>query len=149
MNRHRNLSFYIESLLLLLFLLAVLAVLIRVFGAAQTMGLQARQKTDAALVLQTVSAEFSAQAEPAKEKIREARQEGNARLEYLRDEQGNAREEGPYRVVMELHAEAEAAGDLVTARICVTPASAAEENPVGELETTLYCPGQVEEAAHS
>ena len=32
MNRHRNLSFYIETLLLTLFLLLALAVLMQVFG---------------------------------------------------------------------------------------------------------------------
>lgn len=149
MNRHRNLSFYIESLILLLFLLAALVVLLRVFGAAQSLGWQAREKTDAALILQTVSAEFSAQAEPVAQGIREARQSGEAHVEYRCDSQGTVREDGSYRVVVRLRAEPQTAGNLVIAEIHVAEASAQNAESLATMETSLYCPNPAGEEAES
>ena len=60
MNKRRNLAFTIETLALTLFLLLVLALLVQLFGAAQRLGLQARRETDAALILQNVTAELHA-----------------------------------------------------------------------------------------
>ena len=59
MNRHRNRAFAVETLLLTLFFLLALALLVQLFGAAQAMGRQARQETDAALLLQNASARGS------------------------------------------------------------------------------------------
>ena len=140
MNRHRNLSFYIESLVLLLFLLAALVVLIKVFGTAQEMGMQARQKTDAALILQTVSAEFSAQEEPFDQAVAEAETSGQAEVEFLCDSQGHTAREGSYRVTADLQAEQTEAGTLVRAKIRVSDARAASDSLLAELETALYCP---------
>ncbi len=140
MNQHRNLSFYIESLLLLLFLLAALVVLIRVFGAAQSLGLQARQKTDAALILQSASAEFSAREEPFGKAIEEAVTAGESQAEYRCDSQGHVQADGSYRVVVTLQSQQREMGTMVFADLCVTPASDATATPLGELETSLYCP---------
>ena len=63
MNRHRNRAFAVETLLLTLFFLLALALLVQLFGAAQAMGRQARQETDAALLLQNASAQLHAGAE--------------------------------------------------------------------------------------
>lgn len=140
MNRHRNLSFYIESLLLLLFLLAALVVLIRVFGAAQYLGERARGKTDAALILQTVSADFSAQAEPYRTATEQAKTEGQAQLEFCCDDQGNEQPDGRYCVAMELRSESRPTGRMILADICVKSASEPDEQPLGEVTTSLYCP---------
>ena len=64
MNRHRNRAFAVETLLLTLFFLLALALLVQLFGAAQAMGRQARQETDAALLLQNTSAQLHAGADP-------------------------------------------------------------------------------------
>lgn len=140
MNRHRNLSFYIESMVLLLFLLATLVVLIRVFGAAQALGMQARQKTDATLILQTVSAEFSARTDPFDEAVTEAVTNGRAQVEFLCDNQGRVSQNGEYRVMTELWAENRECGSMVFADILVMGTSGAEGTTLGELETSLYCP---------
>lgn len=146
MNRHRNLSFYIESLVLLFFLLSALVVLLRVFGAAQEMGMRARQKTDAALILQTVSADFSAQADPFDQAVAEAESSGQAEVEFLCDSQGQTARDGSYRVTAELQAEQTDAGALVRAAIRVFNAGTAADTPLAELETALYCPQLTGEA---
>ena len=64
MNRHRNRAFAVETLLLTLFFLLELALLVQLFGAAQAMGRQARQETDAALLLQNASAQLHAGSDP-------------------------------------------------------------------------------------
>lgn len=147
MNRHRNLSFYIESLLLLLFLLAALLVLIQVFGAARNLGVQARQKTDAALILQSVSAEFSAQEDPFGDAVEEAVTTGEAQVEFRCDGQGSVQSDGLYRVTVAMQAQQREAGAVVFADLCVTPASQEDAAPLGELETSLYCPQLVEKEA--
>lgn len=147
MNRHRNLSFYIETLVLLLFLLAALTVLLRVFGTAQQMGRQARQKTDAALILQTVSAQFSAQENPFDEAIRKTIAEGEAQVEFLCDAEGVCVKDGKYRVSADLRAQQTAEGNLVYADIRVSAVSSDRDDAaLAELETSRYCPQYREEA---
>lgn len=148
MNRHRNLSFYIETLVLLFFLLVALVVLIRVFGAAQAFGLQSRQKTDAATILQTVSAQFSAQKEPFDEASREAVSTGQAQVDFLCDQQGNVSSGGNYRVTVSLRAEEQPAGTIVFADIEISCTSQ-EEPPLAILETSLYCPKMTGEGEQS
>lgn len=140
MNRHRNLSFYIESLLLLLFLLAALMVLIRVFGAAQNLGVQARQKTDAALILQSVSAEISARENPFEDAVEEAITTGESQVEFRCDGQGNVQADGIYHVTVTLQAQPRETGTMVFADLLVVPGLGDEVTPLGELETSLYCP---------
>lgn len=147
MNRHRNLSFYIESLVLLFFLLMALVVLIRVFGAAQVLGLQARQKTDAAMILQTVSAQFSARQEPFDQATQEAMTTGQSQVDFLCDSQGNVVSGGAYRVTVSLRAEEQPAGTVVFADIGVSCASQEEIPSLGTLETALYCPRMTGEVA--
>lgn len=140
MNRHRNLSFYIESMVLLLFLLAALVVLLRLFGAAQALGMQARQKTDATLILQTVSAEFSARNDPFGQAVEEAAANNRAQVEFRCDNQGRVSQEGEYRVLADLWAEERTCGSMVFADIQVVAASGAGNTVLGELESSLYCP---------
>ena len=148
MNRHKNLSFYIESLVLLFFLLAALVVLIRVFGAAQALGIQARQKTDAALILQTVSSQFSARSAPFDTAVAEAESAGQAQVDFLCDGQGNVCSDGAYRVAVDLWSEARKTGTMVYAQICITQASDQTGTALGELSTSVYCP-HLSEEAHS
>lgn len=145
MNRHRNLSFNIESLVLLFFLLAALVVLIRMFGAAQALGMQARQKTDATLILQTVSADFSAQADPFDEAVAEAAENGRAQVEFLCDGQGRVSQDGVYRVQADLWSEAREAGSMIFAELRVTRAADTRNLSLGELETFLYYPQLTQE----
>ncbi len=145
MNRHRNLSFYIESLVLLFFLLAALVVLIRMFGAAQALGMQARQKTDATLILQTVSADFSAQVDPFDEAVAEAAENGRAQVEFLCDGQGRVSQDGVYRVQADLWSEAREAGNMIFAELRVTRAADTRNLTLGELETSLYYPQLTQE----
>ena len=145
MNRHRNLSFYIESLVLLFFLLAALVVLIRMFGAAQALGMQARQKTDATLILQTVSADFSAQVDPFDEAVAEAAEDGRAQVEFLCDGQGRVSQDGVYRVQADLWSEAREAGNMIFAELRVTRAADTRNLTLGELETSLYYPQLTQE----
>ena len=76
MNRHRNRAFAVETLLLTLFFLLALALLVQLFGAAQAMGRQARQETDAALLLQNASAQLHAGADPWAQAMAAAAQTG-------------------------------------------------------------------------
>ena len=76
MNRHRNRAFAVETLLLTLFFLLALALLVQLFGAAQAMGRQARQETDAALLLQNASAQLHAGAAPWAQAMAAAAQTG-------------------------------------------------------------------------
>lgn len=76
MNRHRNRAFAVETLLLTLFFLLALALLVQLFGAAQAMGRQARQETDAALLLQNASAQLHAGADPWAQAMADAAQTG-------------------------------------------------------------------------
>ena len=76
MHRHRNRAFAVETLLLTLFFLLALALLVQLFGAAQAMGRQARQETDAALFLQNASAQLHAGAAPWAQAMAAAAQTG-------------------------------------------------------------------------
>lgn len=144
MNRHRNLSFYIESLVLLFFLLAALVVLLRVFGAAQAMGQQARQKTDSALILQTVSAEFSAGEDPFAGAIAQAKQDGQVQVQFSCDTQGNVAEDGTYTVTADLQAETTGQGTVIYAQIEIGTASEDGQTDLAQVKTALYCPDAVE-----
>ena len=65
MNRHRSMAFYVECLLLTVFLLGLTAVLAQLFSAARTQALEARRLTDAQRLAQNVSEEFYAAADEA------------------------------------------------------------------------------------
>ena len=140
MNRHRNLSFYIETLLLTLFLLLALAVLMQVFGAAQRMGENARKKTDAALILQNVTAQWAAGNEPLHTAALLAAEQAKAqtvRLTY--DAAGTCTEEGDYTVTAVFDAKATEAGTLVYGTFTVSLKTAQPEE-IAAVETALYYP---------
>lgn len=146
MNRRKNLSFYIEALLLTLFLLAALVVLMQVFGAAQQMGQRAREKTDASLILQNASAEWASG---------ESELDGAARLSISRQEEqylelnydagGSRAQDGPYSVSVVFKAEPAQAGALVQATFSVRVSGGDE--PIALLNTAHYYPADREGAA--
>lgn len=140
MTRHRNLSFYIETLLLTFFLLLALAVLIRTFGAAQRMGQEARQKTDAALILQNVTAEWSAGQKELDQAARTAIEQKSTqtvRLAYGAD--GLCMPEGDYAVTVSFDAENTQAGALVRGVFSVDLQGQGSE-PIACLEMIRYYP---------
>lgn len=65
MNRRRSMAFYVECLLLTVFLLALTAVLAQLFSAARSQALEARRLTDAQRLAQDVSEEWYAAADEA------------------------------------------------------------------------------------
>lgn len=60
MTRRRSMAFYVECLLLTIFLLALTAVLAQLFSAARAQALEARRLTDAQRLAQDVSEEWYA-----------------------------------------------------------------------------------------
>lgn len=65
MNRRRSMAFYVECLLLTVFLLALTAVLAQLFSAARAQALEARRLTDAQRLAQDVSEEWYAASDEA------------------------------------------------------------------------------------
>ena len=63
MTRRRSTAFYVECLLLTVFLLALTAVLAQLFSAARTQALEARRLTDAQRLAQDISEEWYAAAD--------------------------------------------------------------------------------------
>lgn len=140
MNRHRNLSFYIETLMLTFFLLVALAVLMQVFGAAQSMGENARQKTDAALILQNVTAQWSAGDESLRDAALLAAEQATPQTVSLTyDAGGNRTQDGAYLVTASFEAEATEAGTLVHGTFTVSLQTAQPEK-IASVETALYYP---------
>ena len=116
MNRHRSMAFYVECLLLTVFLLALTAVLAQLFSAARAQALEARRLTDAQRLAQNVREEFYA-AENEAEFLR------LAGLETADDLGGQVERTGPggesYHLSMELTEQPQTAGRTVTLRLAV------------------------------
>ena len=114
MNRHRSMAFYVEGLLLTVFLLALTAVLAQLFSAARAQALEARRLTDAQRLAQNVSEEFYA-AENEAEFLR------LAGLETADDSGGQVERTGPsgesYRLDLELTEQPQTAGRTVTLHV--------------------------------
>lgn len=114
MNRHRSMAFYVECLLLTVFLLALTAVLAQLFSAARAQALEARRLTDAQRLAQNVSEEFYA-AENEAEFLR------LAGLETADDSGGQVERTGPsgesYRLDLELTEQPQTAGRTVTLHV--------------------------------
>lgn len=114
MNRHRSMAFYVECLLLTVFLLALTAVLAQLFSAARAQALEARRLTDAQRLAQNVSEEFYA-AENEAEFLR------LAGLEAADDFGGQVERTGPsgesYRLDLELTEQPQTAGRTVTLHV--------------------------------
>ena len=123
MNRHRSMAFYVECLLLTVFLLALTAVLAQLFSAARAQALEARRLTDAQRLAQNVSEEFYA-AENEEEFLR------LAGLETADDSGGQVERTGPsgetYRLSMELTERPHTAGRTVTLHLAVRAAGGGE-----------------------
>lgn len=116
MNRHRSMAFYMECLLLTVFLLGLTAVLAQLFSAARTQALEARRLTDAQRLARNVSEEFYAAADEA-DFLR------LAGLEETDAAGGEVERTGPsgesYRLSMELTEQPQTAGRTVTLRLAV------------------------------
>lgn len=136
-KQQKTLAFYVEALLLTLFLLAALTILVQMFSTARATALQARQKTAAALIVQNASAEFDAGAGAFAE-YEAAALAGKAQtfaLSYAAD--GTPSDTGPYTVAVELYSEATGAGQLLHAALCVRHAG--DSAPLATLNTARYC----------
>lgn len=114
MNRHRSMAFYVECLLLTVFLLALTAVLAQLFSAARAQALEARRLTDTQRLAQNVSEEFYA-AENEAEFLR------LAGLKTADDLGGQVERTGPsgesYRLDLELTEQPQTAGRTVTLHV--------------------------------
>ena len=139
MNKRRNLAFTIETLALTLFLLVVLALLVQLFGAAQRLGLQARRETDAALILQNVTAELHAGAEALS-----AAADGQGQtVTCLYAADGTRLADGEtdpaaYTVTVALEPDPRPAGWMIQAHVAV---SAPDGDELAALDTAHYLPG--------
>lgn len=140
MNRHRNLAFYVETLTLTLFVLVVLTLLVQLFGAAQRLGRQARRQTDAALILQNVTADFHAGAGGWADALAAAAagQADTVTCYYAADgTQQEAAAPDAYAVTVDLRPEPRPAGTMVQADVTVTAPDGTE---VAALSTARYLP---------
>lgn len=123
MRRNKSRAFYLEALLLVLFLLAVLAVLVQLFAAARRQSLAAKRLTEATHIAANVSEAFAA-AESwqafgqvlAGEDALDWRQ-GKAGLTV--DENGMAAPEGAYSLQLERSEAPTAAGRMAELKITV------------------------------
>lgn len=131
MNRRRSMAFYVECLLLTVFLLALTAVLAQLFSAARAQALEARRLTDVQRLAQDVSEAFYAAGDEAE----------FCRLAGLSDAGGEVLRTGPsgdeYRLLLALTAEPRSAGRLVTLRL---EAHTAGGESVCSLEFERYWP---------
>lgn len=133
MNRHRSAAFYVECLLLTVFLLAMSTVLVQLFSAARAQALEARRLTDAQRLAQNMSEEFYAAESP----------EAFLRFPGLDGAAGGTVERtGPsgesYRLDLALTEQPQAAGRTVTLRLAVCAASGQE---ICSFDFVRYWPG--------
>lgn len=139
MKRRRSTAFYVECLLLTVFLLALTALLAQLFSAARRQTLQARWLTDAELLVQNVSEQFyaaedeadfwalaGAGAPPA---------EGESCTLARAGAQGQA-----YQLKLSLAAEARPAGRLATLTAEVLAGAEGEQGSLCRLEFVRYWP---------
>lgn len=143
MNKRRNLAFTIETLALTLFLLVVLALLVQLFGAAQRLGLQARRETDAALILQNVTAELHAGAGGWAEALAAAADGQGQTVTRLYAADGTRLADGEtdpaaYTVTVALEPDPRPAGWMIQAHVAV---SAPDGDELAALDTAHYLPG--------
>lgn len=111
MNRRRSKAFYVECLLLTIFLLALTTVLIQLFSAARTQAIEARHLTDCQRLAQNVSEEFYAAANK-EEFLSLAGLDETAASESEIERTGPSGES--YRLHLELAEEPQTAGCIVT-----------------------------------
>ena len=113
MTRRRSTAFYVECLLLTVFLLALTAVLAQLFSAARTQALEARRLTDAQRLAQDISEEWYAAADET----------DFCQLAGVDGDGGEVTRTGPsgesYRLSMELTEQPQTAGRTVTLRLAV------------------------------
>lgn len=116
MNRRRSMAFYVECLLLTVFLLVLTTVLAQLFSAARSQAVEARRLTDAQRLAQNVSEEFYAAADEA-DFLRLAGLEETNVLGGKVERTGPSGED--YRLVLELTKQPQAAGRTVTLQLGV------------------------------
>lgn len=147
MKQWRSRAFYLEALLLLLILLLSTTVIVRVLGAARTMGVEAGQTTTASLVLQNATAGLAADTDPFTSPVRTACATGAAQTFTLAatpdgtiqsGESAGSIQNGNYVITVTLTPEAEPAGVLLAAHFEVTPPGGGAS--VATLDTARYCP---------
>ena len=123
MNRRRSMAFYVECLLLMVFLLGLTAVLAQLFSAARAQAVEARRLTDTQRLVQNVSEEFYAAADEADFLRLAGLDEGGAAM-------GEVERTGPsgetYRLSMELTERPHTAGRTVTLHLAVRAAGGGE-----------------------
>lgn len=137
MNRHRSMAFYLECLLLTVFLLALTAVLVQLFSAARAQALEARRLTDVQRLAQNVSEEFYA----ASDEADFCGLAGLADPSALEGGGSEVTRTGPsgqeYRLLLALRSEPQGAGRLVTLSL---QARTAGGESVCSLEFVRYWP---------
>ena len=137
MNRRGTMAFYVECLLLTVFLLALSAVLVQLFSAARAEALQARRLTDAQRLAQDVSEEFYAARDEA-EFCRLAGLDAPADLTGAGSETERIGPSGDgYRLLVRLTEEPGGTGHLVTLHLAVR---ALDDTEVCSLQFTGYWP---------
>ncbi len=135
MNRARkNAAFYLEALLLVLFLLLSLTVLIRMMGAAKLMGEQARQESCASQILQNFTADLqngqAAAALASGQTVLSRRYGGGAQPD----------EGGAYLATVRMESTPTASGQLVAMAVTVTLAAQPSAAPLCQVTTSQYLP---------
>lgn len=131
MKASRTRAFYIETLVLTFMLLAVLSILIQVFGAAGEKSLSAKRKTNAAVIAQNITAEFRAASgafgEPERQLLESDETadgsdivSGTQEIILYRDENGVFSEKGQYKVSVLLSKEARPVGSMLTMTAIIT-----------------------------
>lgn len=139
MKRRRSTAFYLECLLLTVFLLALTALLAQLFSAARRQAVQARWLTDGQRLVQNASEAFYAAGDEAEfwalVEADAPPAEGESCALARTGSQGQA-----YQLRLSLAAEARPAGRLVTLTAEVLAGAEGEQGSVCCLAFTRYWP---------
>lgn len=150
MKQRRNAAFYVETLLLVLFLLGMLAVLVQMFAAARSQSRQARQLTQATLLAQNAAECFDAAGSPQELALLLTGSETGilwneeGRGEVRMDGQGTPDAAGPYCLALGYTLQPCAAGRM--AQLSIEVRLAGGQGVYG-IQAQKYLPGTQEEAA--
>lgn len=129
----KNRAFTLQTLLLTLTLMAAVAVLAQVQSAAYAQSVLAKQTTTAALLLQTETAAFTAQAPPYDELCGSG--QSSEHTAYYQADGAPGKAGDAYTVTVRLTPQKRPAGVMVTADFTVTNAAGA---PLAELQSQHY-----------
>lgn len=145
MKTGKTRAFYIETLVLVLVLLAVMSILIQVYGAAASESLNAKRESAAAVISQNLIAEFQAGSgafgEPEKQLMEQDTEEAEpVLLNLVRGADGLFSEDGDYSVSVLIVKEDRPVGSMLIMTAMIMYGD--DENVLTAVESSRYVADQ-------